>query len=141
MNIKIEHTKNNATPITVKALSELTASGGGELHFEAGEYHFYREGAAMAFFAVSNNTANDKYMAFPIINTKNITVDGHGSVFIFHEILFPFMISHCRIPPSGGTNTSPPFITLCGQYITKMWLKYTQFVNFFRSPSPPPQGE
>lgn len=94
MIIRISRTEANVTPAVVKAISELKSAGGGELHFEAGEYHFYREGAAMAFFAVSNNTANDKYMAFPIINAKNITVDGHGSVFIFHEILFPFMISH-----------------------------------------------
>lgn len=96
MNIQITRTKNNTTPITVKALSELKASGGGELHFETGEYHFYREGAAVEFFAVSNNSANDKYMAFPIIDAENITVDGHGSVFVFHDILFPFMISESR---------------------------------------------
>ena len=96
MNIQITRTKNNATPITVKALSELTASGGGELHFETGEYHFYREGTAVQFFAVSNNSANDKYMAFPIIDAENITVDGHGSVFVFHEIVFPFMVSHSK---------------------------------------------
>lgn len=96
MTIRITHTEGNATPAVVKALAELKASGGGELQFETGEYHFYREGSAVEFFAVSNNSANDKYMAFPILGMANVTVDGHGSVFVFHEIVFPFMISESR---------------------------------------------
>ena len=96
MNIRISHTEANATPRVVKALAELKCSGGGELHFEAGEYHFYREGTEVGFFAVSNNTANDKYTVFPIVDMENVTVDGHGSVFVFHETVFPFMISRSK---------------------------------------------
>ena len=96
MNITIRHTSHNATPEVVRALNEIKAAGGGELHFEAGEYHFFREGAEKKFFAVSNNSANDKYIAFPIIGMENLTVDGHGSVFVFHEIVFPFMISQSK---------------------------------------------
>ena len=96
MNITIRHTSHNATPEVVRALNEIKAAGGGELHFEAGEYHFFRDGAEKRFFAVSNNSANDKYIAFPIIGMENLTVDGHGSVFVFHEIVFPFMISQSK---------------------------------------------
>lgn len=96
MIIRLSHTEANATPTAVTALSSLKAAGGGELHFEKGEYHFYRKGAKVDFFAVSNNTANDKHVIFPITEMKDITVDGHGSTFVFHEITFPFMISRSK---------------------------------------------
>ena len=96
MEIKIFKTSLNATPEVVQALNKLKAAGGGELHFETGEYHFYRDGVRKEFFAVSNNTANDKYIVFPILDMENITVDGHGSTFVFHEIVFPFMVSRSK---------------------------------------------
>lgn len=96
MNILIHHTLENATPEVVHALTEIKSAGGGELHFETGEYHFYKKGTKKDFFAVSNNTANDKFIVFPIIEMENITIDGHGSVFVFHEIVFPFMVSHSK---------------------------------------------
>ncbi len=96
MNVTIQHTSKNATPEVIRALTAIKAAGGGELHFEAGEYHFYKEGTQKAFFAVSNNTANDKYIVFPILDMENIVVDGHGSVFVFHEVVFPFMVSHSK---------------------------------------------
>lgn len=96
MNVTIRHTSKNATPEVVKALLAIKESGGGELHFETGEYHFYKEGTHKAFFAVSNNTANEKNIVFPILGMGNVTVDGHGSVFVFHEVVFPFMVSQSK---------------------------------------------
>ncbi len=96
MIIQISNNEKNATLAVVKALDEIKAAGGGELHFEKGEYHFFKEGTKKEFFAVSNNSACDKYMVFPILNTENLTVDGHGSVFIFHDVVFPFMVSHSK---------------------------------------------
>lgn len=92
--ITITQTQKNVTPIVIRALSEMQLSGGGILHFEKGEYHFFKDGTEKRFFAVSNNSASDKHIVFPILNMENITVDGHGSTFIFHEIVFPFMISN-----------------------------------------------
>ena len=96
MMITVPHTTGNATPDTVRALDEIRAAGGGELHFETGEYHFYKDGTEKSFFAVSNNSANVKSMVFPITDMENVVIDGHGSVFVFHEIVFPFMISHSK---------------------------------------------
>ena len=93
MEIWIKSAEKNVTPMVVAALTQLKASGGGELHFEKGEYHFYREGTRREFMAVSNNSACDKYMVFPIVDMENVTVDGHESVFVFHDVVFPFMIS------------------------------------------------
>lgn len=96
MNITIHPSTSNATPEVVHALSAIKTAGGGELHFETGEYHFYKEGTKNEFFAISNNSANVKTMVFPITDMENITVDGHGSVFVFHEVVFPFMVSQSK---------------------------------------------
>ena len=93
MVIRIWPKQKNATPITVQALRELNAAGGGELRFEKGEYHFYKEGTHKEFMAVSNNSACDKYMVFPVLNMENIVIDGGGSVFVFYDVVFPFMVS------------------------------------------------
>ncbi len=94
--IVVRPTKENATPLVVRALEQLCQSGGGTLAFETGEYHFYEEGTRREFMAVSNNSACDKAMAFPILEMENITVDGHGSVFVFHDVVFPFMVSRSK---------------------------------------------
>ncbi len=93
MEIKLTSDRKNMTPAVISAINELVKTGG-ELHFEKGEYHFFKDGTEKRFFGVSNNSACDKYMVFPIINGKDITIDGHGSVFVFHDIVFPFMVSH-----------------------------------------------
>ena len=96
MIIRLSPTAKNATPAVVAAIEELKRAGGGELHLDAGEYHFYRDGSVKRFFAVSNNSACDKYIAFPIIDAHDIVVDAHGAALVFHEVLFPFMISGSR---------------------------------------------
>jgi len=96
MIIDISHTKENASLKVGEALLKLKASGGGELRFEKGEYHFFKEGTTKEFFAVSNNSACDKYIVFPIIGMENITISGNGSHFVFHDAVFPFMISQSK---------------------------------------------
>lgn len=96
MRIEIKQRKGNVTAEVVSALARIGEAGGGELHFEKGEYHFYREGCVSRFFAVSNNSAGEKAIVFPIIDMENVTVDGHGSLFVFHEVTFPFLLSHSQ---------------------------------------------
>lgn len=82
----------NASHIVSEAFLKLKESGGGLISFEKGEYHFYKDGTFKQFFAVSNNVACDKYIVFPIIDFDGLTIDGNGSVFIFHEVVFPFIV-------------------------------------------------
>ncbi len=96
MIIELSPLKENATPKVIKALDELKSAGGGELRFKKGEYHFYKEGTLKKFFAVSNNSACDKYIVFPVINGENLVIDGCGSHFIFHDTVFPFMVSQSK---------------------------------------------
>lgn len=86
--------KNNVTKIVASALKEL--NGSGTIKFEPGEYHFFTSGSIKKFFAVSNNSACDKNVAFLIENADNLTIDGCGSVFVFHDLVFPFIISDCK---------------------------------------------
>lgn len=80
----------NATQFVVNALSEMT--DGGEIAFEKGEYHFFKDGAYVGEFETSSGTDKKKHVGVPFIGVKNITLDGNGSVFVFHEGVFPFII-------------------------------------------------
>lgn len=82
----------NATPQVVSKLDELSESGG-ILCFEPGTYHFYEDGAATGFFAPSNNSSGTKKVCFPVFDARNITLDGGGSIFVFHGKAFPFIVS------------------------------------------------
>ena len=86
----------NITPFVIDALEQLLSSGGGILCFEKGEYHFYEQGAKEEFYGVSNNSAGVKKIAFPIVGFDGLTIDGGGSVFVFHEKVFPFVVSFSR---------------------------------------------
>lgn len=86
----------NATKAVVEALQQLITSGGGTLLFEKGEYHFFEENTIRRFFAVSNNSACEKNIAILIENADGLTVDGGGSVFVFHELVFPIVITNSK---------------------------------------------
>lgn len=110
----------NATPAVIEALSEIRACGGGILNFEKGEYHFYKAGTLKKFYPVSNNSANDKNIVFPISDFENLTVDGNGSVFVFHEVVFPFVVDGSKgiiLKNFICDCAFPPFVefTVCGK--------------------------
>ena len=65
---------------------------GATLKFPKGEYHFYPDRAFEKYYYISNNRHSLKRVAFPIIEKKNITVDGNGSRFIFHGEIVPFVL-------------------------------------------------
>jgi len=85
----------NATPIVRKALEQLKADGGGTLYFPKGTYHFKAEGALVTTDGpyVSNNQDDfPKWTAMPVIDMKNITIDGGGSLFLMHHRMIVFSI-------------------------------------------------
>ena len=92
MVITLAPNQKNTTPKVIEAIDKLKNSGGGELYFEKGEYHFYKDDAIEQFVAVSNNRSNIKKIIFPIMNADNITINGNGSVFVFHDITSPFYV-------------------------------------------------
>lgn len=86
--------KENYTNDVVNVLGNC--ADGSCIIFEKGTYHFYDDGAFESFFAPSNNESGVKKVAFPLIGLSNITIDGNGSTFIFHESISPFVISGCK---------------------------------------------
>ncbi len=84
----------NRTAEIVEAV--LQAESGTTFFFEKGVYDFYKEGAWKGYFFVCCNRNGEKKVVFPLLNKKNITIDGNGSTFLFHDRLFPFIIQNCE---------------------------------------------
>ncbi len=89
-NYRIFDRADNATPAVIAALS--TMEDGDTLCLDGETLHLYPDGAHRAFYAISNNDAGDKPIAFPLIGRKNITVDGAGARLVFHGQILPFAI-------------------------------------------------
>ncbi len=80
----------NRTPEIVEALRN--ASDGTTLHFSPGVYDFFAEGTYRGYFSPSCNTSSDKRVVFPILRGRDITIDGGGACFLFHDRIFPFVV-------------------------------------------------
>ncbi len=92
----IPDSTENSTRKIYKLLTEA-ADKNADVLFENGEYHFYPEFAAERVCCISNNECDGfKSVAMLFENTENITLDGGGSKFIFHDIIVPFMIENCK---------------------------------------------
>lgn len=63
------------------------------LVFPTGQYDFYPENAVETYRAIANHDNGLKRFAFPLFGLKNITVDGCGSVFMFHGRIVPFALN------------------------------------------------
>lgn len=77
-------------------LQSLEGSSGINLVFPEGQYEFYPEHAREAFRAVSNHDNSLKRMAFTLFNGRDISVDGQGSMFMFHGRISPLVIDGTR---------------------------------------------
>lgn len=62
------------------------------LHFPTGQYDFHPENAFEQYRAVANHDNGLKRMAFPIFGHKNLTIEGNGSLFMFHGRIVPFTL-------------------------------------------------
>lgn len=75
-----------------KLIQSVQATADVTLTFPKGRYEFYPESALEAHRAVSNHDNSLKRMAFPLFNRRNVTVDGGGSLFLFHGRMSPFVL-------------------------------------------------
>ena len=94
--IHIQNTNENATLMIKEALQRIKENQENIILFEKSTYHFYREGTHAGFFCPSNNSNGIKHVVFPLFHLSNLTFDGNGSVFVFHDRLFPFILQHCN---------------------------------------------
>jgi hypothetical protein len=60
--------------------------------FPKGKYDFFPENAVERYRAVANHDNGLKRMGFPLFGHQNLTIDGNGSVFMFHGRLIPFTL-------------------------------------------------
>ncbi|WP_233341559.1 alpha-1,3-galactosidase-related protein [Robiginitomaculum antarcticum] len=81
--------------VTIKVNELLASLEGAEnvtLNFPKGQYDFYPKYAVEKYRYVANHDNGLKRMGFPIYNTKNITIDGNGSLFMFHGRVVPVTV-------------------------------------------------
>ncbi|MBQ2379504.1 MAG: hypothetical protein II295_03845 [Akkermansia sp.] len=58
-----------------------------------GEYHFYPEGALRMSYYISNHDQQDiQPVGLPLVGQKGLTINGNGSVFIFHGKMQPVLL-------------------------------------------------
>lgn len=62
------------------------------LYFPQGQYDFYPENAFETYRAVANHDNGLKRIAFPLLGHRELTIEGNGSVFMFHGRVVPFTL-------------------------------------------------
>lgn len=71
---------------SIKDKSDVT------LYFPRGRYEFRPENAVETYRAVTNHDNGLKRMAFPVFGMKGLTIDGGGSIFVFHGRISPIVL-------------------------------------------------
>lgn len=97
MELKIKDyikNKNNCSEAFVEAV--LSMADGDTLLLEGGTYHLYPEGAYRKEYFISNNDSGEKAIALPVLNKKDITVDGGGAELVFHGMVLPILCDSCE---------------------------------------------
>ena len=76
-----------------KAIQALREAPGSTLKLTRGEYHFRDSGAMRRHFHISNHDQPKWHpVSIPLVDLKNATIDGAGSLFIFHGEVQPILI-------------------------------------------------
>ena len=82
--------ERNATPAFVEAVGAM--ADGDTLCLDGGAYNLCPEGAFIKTYYMSNNDGGVKPIVMPIINKKNITIDGGGATLVFNGETLPVVI-------------------------------------------------
>ncbi|MCX6937955.1 MAG: right-handed parallel beta-helix repeat-containing protein, partial [Verrucomicrobia bacterium] len=86
----------DAAPGISAALRAARKTGATRLVFAPGRYDIWPDAAFEKFLFVSNNDEGLKRIAFPLIDIKNLEIDGAGAEFVFHGPLVPFLIENSK---------------------------------------------
>ena len=84
----------DCTPAVINALKAAQGGKNTTIVFPEGTYHFHPDFGADHFTFISNNDFGMKRVIFPLLDMKNITIDGQGSDFIFYGFVNPFIIEN-----------------------------------------------
>lgn len=76
-----------------KALDALRAAPGSTLSLKKGTYHFHHTGALKRHYHASNHGQPKWHpVSVPLVDLRNITIEGNGSLFLFHDKVQPMFI-------------------------------------------------
>ena len=82
--------ERNCTPDFVRVVEML--KDGDVLCLDGGKYQLFPDGARAETYYMSNNDGGVKPIAIPLINKRNVTVDGGGAELIFNGEILPIVI-------------------------------------------------
>lgn len=74
-----------------------TGKGHCTIHIPKGIYHFYPIGALQLSYYISNHDQQNMHpVGVPLVNLQNVQIKAHGSTFIFHGRMQPFLFMDCQ---------------------------------------------
>lgn len=80
-------------PALRKAISALRDSGAKVLQIPKGEYHIYSSDALPMSFHASNHDQPAKHaVGIPLVDLRDVTIEGNGAVFVFHGKMIPMLL-------------------------------------------------
>lgn len=89
----IPNTDADSTPAMLRAIAELRAHPGSKLDLAKGTYHLHEKTAELHELYISNHEQPYKHMVpVPLVGLKNVTIQGNGSLFLFHGSPLPVLI-------------------------------------------------
>ncbi|MFI3333453.1 MAG: right-handed parallel beta-helix repeat-containing protein [Rikenellaceae bacterium] len=95
-NITIEidsSVADDATTALLAAIEKIEAGQANTISFAKGTYNFYPDKAIERYCHSSNHGDYLSRVAFLLDGLDNITIDGNGSDFVFHNRIYPFFIT------------------------------------------------
>jgi len=86
----------NLTELMQEILAKASATEETVIEFEKGTYRFYRKGSRLHDIFSSGGASTRNYVVFPLVNAKNVTVNGNGSDFVFCDRVQSFLVQNCE---------------------------------------------
>ena len=80
-------------PLLRKMITSARANPGSTILLDKGDYHFYSSGMLkMSFHTSNHDQPTFQPVGVPLVDLVNVTLDGSGSTFYFHNHSQPFLI-------------------------------------------------
>jgi len=93
---------SDATPGVKKALEAAAAQEQTVVNFPKGRYDFWPEEATQTNYYISNTSSEEEFpvkkqkVGLLLKGMKNVTIEGNGSVFIFHGKMITWVLDHSK---------------------------------------------
>ncbi len=85
--------EDDATTAVLAAIEKIEAGEANGISFAKGTYNFYPDKAIEKYCHTSNHGDYLSRVAFYLNGVEDVTIEGNGSMFIFHNRIYPFFIT------------------------------------------------